>query len=420
MTRHRPMLSLLLLATFWPASAGADEPLTYAGAMARAAEPEAAGQAAQALDLLEPLAPRYTQDFTLQLRLGWLSLSSARYTRAEAYYRAAVALSPDSVDARHGLGWALARQGLCQEARTLLQAVLAARPEDPTARAGLALCPLRKLVILRPSASLSAHIYQDHYLYSHAIGATVSLPVTLWEHLLLAPTYRYQRFGVESSLGALGVLQDDFDQHELWMVAGAVFPSFGITAHYAWVHLSDDSVDDGHVIGLSGRVSPMGDISLSATASLYSDMNVYQLSPAWRLLIPGARWLSVTVGAELQVADTGGDYSYQLDGNLAVLGAGMLHISAALPRVSLWAGARVGDLVRPTSLYLSAVNNSFDREEWSAWAGASVSIVGGLSAHLSYAATGLENRYTTDSDLATNKAYRHTVGLGLTYRWDHP
>ncbi len=248
--------------------------------MARSRALEGEGKVDQALELLEPLRPQYPQDYALLLRLGWLSFSAGYYPQAEDYYRGAHALSNGSVAARHGLAWALQRQGKKDDARTLFRWVLAIQPKNETARKGLALCPEDPLLSLTPSASFMGHIYKDHYLYNYALGARFALPWVIREHFLLSPVYRFQRFSIDSESGATGAAEEDFSQHELYVSAGALFPAFSIIAQYGWVNVSSDSVEDGHILGLSGRYSPYGDITLSGSASLYSDMNVYRLAAA--------------------------------------------------------------------------------------------------------------------------------------------
>jgi Flp pilus assembly protein TadD/tRNA A-37 threonylcarbamoyl transferase component Bud32 len=123
-----------------------------------AADPHANGQPAPSLHLLasalgsargDPAAAEllrqarqaHPADFWVHHQLGWC-LAEARPPRAEeaeAGYRAAVALRPQSPGARINLGIALARQGRLAEAEAAFRAALRLKPDYPDAHYNLGL-----------------------------------------------------------------------------------------------------------------------------------------------------------------------------------------------------------------------------------------------------------------------------------------
>ena len=407
--RHQISASCVL-AVLLLLSAQVEAANKYDDAMARAASLEKAGQPGQAAAALQKIERRYRQDYALQLRLGWLHFQAGDNARSERHYRRALKLSPGSIDARHGLAWALLRGGKRELARTRFQEVLDRWPDTTRARQGLAQAQDAPRITLRPTAYLSGQIYQDHPYKTYAIGTTVSLPVQLWTHGLLDATYRYSHFWTtDDAQDSLG-LDETFDQHELYLSAGVSYPRFGIQAHYAYLDEGSGYLDYAHVAGVTARYSPWGDITLSTSVGLYSDMTVVSISTAWRL--PVLSWLSVTPGLSVQVASADSDSLLLGDETSETLVAGSLMVTAHGRPGSLWVGGRYGDQVRLADLSSKVVYNTADRYTFGLWAGGRLNLSDHWSLFLSYELEGLE---TPESSSTSTSSLMHLMTGGVTW-----
>jgi hypothetical protein len=114
--RSRGLLSGLALAVLLPAAAvagqaGPPAADTYDSTLAEARELAAAGRYAAAAYALQSAAETWPQDFPLQLARAYYLLRAGRYQAAADGYRTALALEPESKDARLGLDDALAERG---------------------------------------------------------------------------------------------------------------------------------------------------------------------------------------------------------------------------------------------------------------------------------------------------------------------
>lgn len=414
------LVALCLLVALPPAQAG--DLSTYDGAMARAAALEKAGKPDRAAAALQKIERRFRQDYTLQLRLGWLHFEAGDHARSARHYRRALSLSPGSKDARHGLAWALLRLGRRASARARFQQVLDRWPDTTVARRGLAMAQDPARVTLRPTAYLTGQVYQDHPTKSGAVGATVSLPVQLWTHGLLGVTYRYGHFWTtDSAQQSLG-LDETFDQHELYLSAGVSYARFGVVAQYAYISDGSGYLDYAHVAGITARYSPWGDITLSANVGMYSDMTVVSVSPAWRL--PVLSWLSVTPGLTVQAASSDSS-SLLLSGETSeTLVAGTLTVTAHGRAGSLWVGGRYGDQVRMANLSSSVVYNTADRNTFGLWAGGRLSLSDHWSLFLSYELEGLETSQSSSTgsttgsstgDSTSTSSLMHLMTAGVTW-----
>jgi Flp pilus assembly protein TadD len=82
-------------------------------------------------------------DFEANLQLGALLRRDERHAESVTYLRRAIALRPQDPGARFGLGEALLSQGQLEEARRLLEAVVADVPDYTEAHVMLATCYYR-------------------------------------------------------------------------------------------------------------------------------------------------------------------------------------------------------------------------------------------------------------------------------------
>ena len=387
----------------------------YEAAMARAAALEKAGKPADAAAALQAIEGRFRQDYTLQLRLGWLHFAADDHRRSERHYRRALALSPDSLDAHHGLAWALLRQGKRDQARSRFSQVLQRWPETRLARLGLTLATQASqrapLLSLQPTAYVSGQVYQDHLYKSSALSSTVSLPVQLLTHGVLNVTYRYSNFWTTDYAQSLG-LSETFDQHELYLTAGVSHASFGVTAQYAYINDGSGYLDDSHLLGLTARYSPWGDITLATSVGLYSDITVVSISPAWRL--PLLSWLSLTPALHVQVASADSS-SLLLSGDSSkTLVAGSLTITAHGEAGSLWLGGRYGDMVRHADLNSAVVYNTADRSTFGLWAGGKLNLSDRWSVFLSYQLDGQDTPIST-SQSSSSLTHVFSGGVSLSF-----
>ncbi|MDD5308441.1 MAG: tetratricopeptide repeat protein [Deltaproteobacteria bacterium] len=390
---------VLLLAT--PALAG--DP--YADAMARAKERERAGDTAGAAAELARIATEYSQDTALQLRLGWLAWSAGDLPSAEKAYRTALTLAPESKEARLGLGWTLERAGRCDEARPLFEALAGDPEHGERAREGLAACRPVEVFAMVPTLDLTAQAYVNHPGRRWAIGPHLGLPMRILENGILEAHYRYLRVfgepGTGTGAGAGTGTVPSWDQYEAHLSAGFASPRWGAVAQYA---LADDGSGSGtlsHVVGATGRYSPLGDIVLAVSASLYPDLIIGRGSLAWR--VPINDIFSVEPGGALQLADRD------------VLGDGFVTLRAKGALGELWIGGKFGPELRPAYLSLATIYNVPERIFFGAWAGGRLAIGEGFLL-LSWEWYHSELPANPSTDIITGEwdAYLFTVGGGLT------
>jgi len=326
--------------------------------MTRASELEQAGRHADAAKALAQVVPQYPQDYALHLQLAWLHFNAAHYGRAEGFYEKALELSPESWEARLGLGWSLLRQGRKAEARPHFTTVLEKLPANTSARQGVEASKEGPALSSSPWGSLTFSSYQNHPNLLWALGALVSLPMTFHERWLLSASYRLGRFTIPGVAGRGGSSLRGFMQHEAFISAGATWPLLGVVAQYAYLYDGSTDRDHGHFAGLSGRVSPWGDIGLAANLSLYDDLTVVRVHSSYRL--PLRPWLSVTPGFTVQVPmnTTGaGPSNSQLIEDSKALFSGQLEVLLRGKPGSIWFGGKLGKELRPADLDALAIYN---------------------------------------------------------------
>ena len=74
---------------------------------------------------------------TALARLGLAQYSAGNFSGAEATYRRLTEDYPSEMDYRTGLGWALLKLGKSAEAKAIFDGVLAVSPDNVNAKAGL-------------------------------------------------------------------------------------------------------------------------------------------------------------------------------------------------------------------------------------------------------------------------------------------
>jgi tetratricopeptide (TPR) repeat protein len=421
-----PWLLACLLA---PCTALANNALDpYAKAMTQAAALERAGKSAQAASALAAIEPRYRQDYALQLKLGWLYFKATRYVAAERHYRRALALSPRSLAARHGLAWTQLRRGRALAAREGFLAVLSRQPLNRMAKLGLSLSkrgqPARKpaAIVFTTGSTLEAQLYQNHPVKSSAFGLSAMIGAQIIERLSLAARYRYTSFSVTRALQHL--LSESFDQHELYLSSSFSHRFLMLEAHYGLVHDGSDTFDSTHqwAVGASVSLGALGRISALASGSHYDDMTVLRATPRYRVTL----WQQLSFDASLMLTRaTTNERHGQLEGadeQLLISGAlaATLHVSIG----DFYVGGRVGDQVRPADLALGITANSYDRVGMGLFGGFTLDLarLRGKSAHtpkvqldVGYELVQLETPLGYSTLMQSSTLHLFTLGVRWTF-----
>lgn len=409
-------------------TAGAD---VYTEKTADVARLEKAGRLKRAADVQEALARSFPQDYAVVLRSAWLAYRAGRYARAGKAYRAALALSPQSLDARLGLAWTLAKEGDREQAHELFMTLKKEAAENPSVSAGLketAAAP--PSMVLAPLAGFGVLAYDGHQLKKWALATTVGLSLRAARFQLTA-AYRYSYFAtvgsahsqssalISSQSGALGPgpgvpppppppgsvpsgngsgaglgngAGSGFSHHEAYLTSRYDVERFGIGAQYAYIY--DGSGEYGHVHlgGLSLRYSPWGDIMLSGNVSAYQDATIWRGVLAWRLPLG---IFGVTPGVALQ----GNGEQARVAGELAV--------DLRWRWFSLYVGGRYGDQERLAYLERLVVYDVPETITYGGWAGLGLQL-GRLGVGLTYSI----DRYESSAGQRSNG---HFAGLTLSF-----
>jgi hypothetical protein len=399
-----------------PTFASADP---YVDAFARAGELEAAGRVREAAELLERSLADYPQDYALALQVAWLRYQSGDHARAEALYRRCIALSGGVYEARLGLAWSLLLQGERTEAEAVFAALADEAPNEPLVREGLAASRARIAVIARPSAALTGQLYPYQGGLSAALGASLSLPLVIRERGLVGVDYNYARFADRATTARAGAMQMNMngaggglgpggpglrdsaiDRHALYLHAGAAWVKAGFTGHYGYINDGGRLIGNAHIAGLAVRYSPLGDITLAAVAGVWPDQVIPRVALAWAA--PATRWLTVTPGAAVQVADG------------RALGAGSLAAAVHGRRGALWVGGKFGPERRPVYLHVPATFSVEGEIRWGLWAGARLELPRRFNIF-----AGWELHRFTGLDAGAVVTSAHTLAIGVGWR-SHP
>ncbi len=395
--RTTPVAASLLLASALVAVAPAARADAYDDALARSLTAERRGDLAAAAAALESIAADYPQDYALPLRAGWLRFRAGHLGAAVLAYSAAVERSPEAADGNAGLGWSLAKLGRCSDALPRFRRALVTAPDHAAAAEGVAYCtappppPPPPAVSFSARGALSGTLFPEHGYRTFTAGGAASIDVRLREGLFFGGTTRYAR-----SFTRDATTVPAWDQNEVYLRGGYATDMFGLQLTYALVVDGSAGGTTSHHAGLSLRWSPLGDVLVDASASHYTDIDVFRVAPSWRIPIAGG--LSVRPGAAMQVA--GGE----------VLGSGSATLSLDRGRLGLYFGGKYGDEVRPALLGLDLVENYADRIRWGLWAGGSLNVGEAARIDLSYSTERLQ-------EAGGREGNTHSVTLGVTGRF---
>lgn len=225
---------------------------------------------ALAIALLAAATPAFAQDSDYDRAVALRQAGDA--AAAAALLEARVAAQPDDVDARVQLGYALLALGRPAEAEAQFEAVLAQSPEYADARDGLALAQARKegerreaFVLVEGALSdLPAGI--DDW---HEAGVTLALPVAASDTLELRASW-FERFGLEDTEAA--ALYTHRAGTDTWLRVGAsVAPG------------ADFRPEIGLVAGVDRRLAggPQATVvGLDAQFRSFPAQDVFSLSPS--------------------------------------------------------------------------------------------------------------------------------------------
>ncbi len=356
---HFAIAMLALGASAQPARAD-----LYSDANQRATERESQGKLDEAAEVLEEIAPQYAQDLDLTLRMAWLRFRATSYRRALSHYRQAERISPESSDARLGIGWTLQRLGRCDDARPYFEALLAQHPDHGVAKDGLAACPSPKIVSVQVGALFTGMAYSGHYLRTAGVAVSPRAELSIAGKWRIGAAYRYSEFFLKTAPllanGRYAWSTSSISQNEAYAHAGYVSSTFGLLGRYAFTQDSRGSTSAGHHIGASLRVSYIGDAQLHVTNSIYSDLLIVRAAPSWRL--PIGKGFSVQLGGVGQWASG------------SLLGSGVLELSFVRSRINLYAGGSYGEQIRPAQLEIQVITNMQERIAASAWGGLSIQL----------------------------------------------
>lgn len=368
----------------------------YEEACARAAALERSGALAAAAGALESLRARYPQDVDLALRIGALRLRAGDGVAAARAYAAAIGAAGELREALLGLGWAEERRGRCAEASAAYRRALApgafgpAEPAGSEARAGLRRCTPPTLRATAAAAVAGQALTGGTTSYGLSVAPAVDLLVK--GRLQLGASYRFR--ALSSSLATVAATR----QHEAYAHVGYGGRLLGVTAHYAFLYDASAAAPSHHG-GLTARVSPFGDGLLQLGASLYRDLAMVRVQPSWRL--PVAWGLSIQPGGAYQLTAAPGvapRHRYSV----------FLALSLQRGPLSLWAGGRYGDELRPLDLDLGLISNYQQPQVGAAWLGASLDVGPRRRTHLQLG-WGVDLLLPDGGSLLTQA---HTVSLG--------
>jgi len=390
---HRPLalaftaLCVVVSLARTAAAQGADP---YESALAASAEAEQRGDLVGAARPLEQVLEVYPQDHALRLRLGWVTFRAGRYADAERAYRAALALAPQSIDARLGLAWTLVREGRCDDARGELSPMLEA--DDAQAEEIAAACVEPASATGRVSlfAAWNQYFFPGHPYKSSGTGVLAGVRGQTAGGLTLQGAFRHMAFTPTAGSGVSA-----FTQQEVYGLVGYERPAAALFLQGALVFDGSGVIGTSKHVGLAGRWSPAGDLLLDASLSLYDDQTIARIAPSWSIPVGPLR---LVPGVAVQVAGsevkTTGSFTAALD-------AGPL---------SLWAGGKYGEEIRPTYLSQLAVYDILERVRWGAWAGARVRLGSVVSLQATYALDRL--RWTDATTGSATESNSHAVTLG--------
>jgi tetratricopeptide (TPR) repeat protein len=390
-TRSAVSAAAFALVLFAPAVSAADD---ADDAFARARAAEARGDLAAAVDALTPSLLAYPQDYQLALAVAELESRRGRREAAIVAYRAAIARSPRAEGARAGLVHELAWAGRCDEAETELRAIVpppGAAAE--AARNAVATCGLASPSPVTIGLAFNHLEFPSHPYKSAGNGATAAVDLARggWSFGL---TGRYLSISSRDTTAMAS-----FTQQEGYARAGFGTAKLGASLLFAVLRDGSGKLGTSEHVGTALRWSPAGDLVLTATVSAYTDETVLRISPSYR--IPILPKVSLTPAVALQRAEG------------ATWWNGSLTLAYDARRLSLFAGGKYGEEVRPANLSESVVYNMTEHVTWGVWAGARVRLGDDLALRLAYSLDHLEGSSGTTP--VSSNLHAFTIGPVITF-----
>jgi tetratricopeptide (TPR) repeat protein len=428
--------ALPLLLQAGPAEAAPADP--YAERFEQARRLEAEGRFGDAADALEPLTLEYPDDYTLSLQLGWLYYRDRDLERAESSYRRAVEVSNGAQAARLGLAWTLLELGEVDDAEALFRQLLAESPDLALARTGLS--RIQRDHRIHTDARFAYITHSGHAFRGSGWAITAGLEIPFARQWVTTGHFRFTHLdnaspasstagstpalaatgpgggggggpgggggsggpgrpggGNGGGFAGTGAGVGDYGQEEVYVSSGIRRPGWGLLGHFAYVHDQGEFMDDLFALGMSGRISQAGDLSLEASVTLYPDDPFVRVSPSWRIDL--GHGFHIRPGASLQVVQ-----------DAEVLGNGFVEAGWEGRRGALWVGGKGGPERRPTYLLLPLVFNLNDDIRWGVWAGAALRL--GDDARLGAVYEYQELEYPVNGDLQTSGM--HTISIAAT------
>jgi hypothetical protein len=406
-----------------PATAFADG---YAATFADARAHAEAGEYDEAAARLDALAADYPQDYDVRLTQAWYHFQAADYPQAAAAYRAAYDLSGGGFDAALGLGWTALRMGNLDEAKAWFDETATTRSGDPAvAEAREALATARAA---RDAAQpgwtwgfYGGGVFEDYVGAAETTGFGLALGVgAAYGRVGVTANVHvgsYQTFtsvgsttggnGNGPGFGADSSVSTRESREEVHVGLVWAGKDLGVSAHYAGVFSTN--LLSGSGVGLVGRWSPWGDITLEGSATRYSDdVELLRVAPGWR--IPVGDHVSITPGVSAQFGDDASFY------------AGHLNAGLELADVTIYGGALVGEAYRPLRLRTPSFATIDGIEQFAAGGGATLALGNDWSVGASYRfahfepSAGRAAETNTDSNDTPAAFDGHTVGLGVQRR----
>jgi len=344
--------------------------LSYDAAMAQARAAKAPAELSAAAVSLKAAMSEFPQDVELPLQLGWVLFQQQNYEEAAHYYSLALSMGERGSDAELGLSWSLLRMHKNEEARAHFQSVIAARGNTTNAAQGLRECEEKPAELVAP-LWLQAQFMQSFYAYQNqpvlgrVMAATTGLSALVRGRYYASALYRYSSVGTGDGQTAA------FAQHDLYLSAGLTGKLLGATLQYGLIVDGSGYTGTSNHVGLSARLSPLGDILLNLSASLYSDVTALRGELQWNL--PLFRGFGVRPGFALQ----------GLSGQLFETGSVTLFYDH--PRFGVFVGGKYGDEKRAAYLANSFIYNGQARIPYGVWGGATLRLQEGFKMSFSYA-----------------------------------
>lgn len=342
----------------------------YEAALVQARVAKSPAELTAAAVSLNAALSEFPQDVELPLQLAWVLFQLQRYDESAHYYRLALSIGERGSDAELGLAWSLLRMHRNDEARAHFQTVIAARGSTTNAAQGLRECEQKPADLVAPlwlqaQFMQSFYVYQNQPVLARVLASTMGLSALLHGRYFASALYRYSFVGTGDGQTSA------FAQHDLYLSAGLTGKLLGATLQYGLIVDGSGYAGTSNHVGLSARYSPLGDILLNLSASLYSDVTALRGELLWNL--PLYRGFGVRPGFALQ----------GLSGQLFETGSVTLYYEH--PRFGIFVGGKYGDEKRAAYLANSFIYNGQARIPYGVWGGVTLRLQEGFKMSFSYA-----------------------------------